>query len=231
MRLTARPVCPAPMTTTVRRSIGKEGPPRRRSALLANLDRDVRRVRDDIVDGGSLLRLRDERLDVFLRRVGVDVERHLDVVVAVAHIAVDAEDALDVHRALELRLHRAQLNAAVLRDGRDTGGEAARETREHELDGSRTAILGREDLGMIRLEGELGAVLLLLAKAEEVLDVRAAARAFLPFARGAPREFRRFGHFAQSFTRLEQGPYVHTVVYRRSHSESPLWNAIRGLGS
>src|SRR5438128_1565028 len=150
MRLTARPVCPAPMTTTVTRSIGNESPPRWLSALLPNLDRDVRRVRDDVVDGRSLLRLCDERLDVFLRRVGVDVERHLDVVVAVAHIAVDAEDALDVHRAFELRFHGAQLNAAVLRDRCDTCGEAARETREHELDRCRAAILGREDLGMIR---------------------------------------------------------------------------------
>ena len=157
-------------------------------------------------------------------------EHDLDVVVAVAHVAVDAEDALDVHRAFELGLHRAQLNAAVLRDGRDASGEAARKTREHELDGRRAAILGREDLGMIRLERELGAVLLLRAEPEEVLDERAAARALLPFAGGAPREFRRFGRLAQSFARLEQGAYVHTVVYRRRHGESPYWNAIRVPG-
>src|SRR5688572_2694667 len=199
----------------------QENLPRRRSALLANLDRNVRRVRDDVVHGRSLLRLRDERFDVLLRGVGVYVERHLDVVVAVAHVAVDTEDALDVHRAFELRFHGTQLNTAVLRDGRDAGGEAARKTREHELDGCRAAILRRKDLGMIRLERELGAVLLLLPEAEKVLDECAAARALLPFASGAPGEFRRFGRLAQSFTRLEQGAYIHTIVYRRGHGESP----------
>src|SRR5690242_4716237 len=80
---------------------------------------------------------------------------------------------------------------------------------------------------MIRFERELGAVLLLLAEPEKVLDERAAARALLPLAARAPREFRRLGHFAQRFTRLEQGTYVHTVVYRRRrHGESPYWGAI-----
>src|SRR5262249_21204884 len=74
-----------------------------RSSRLSDFDGDVGRVGDDVVDRGALLRLRDERLDVGLGRVGVDVEGDLDVVVPVAHVAVDAEDALDVHRSFELR--------------------------------------------------------------------------------------------------------------------------------
>ena len=41
------------------------------------------------------------RPDLVGRRVGVDVVGHLDAVEAVAHVAVDAEDALDVHPALD----------------------------------------------------------------------------------------------------------------------------------
>ena len=48
---------------------------------------------------------------------------------AVADVAVDAEDALDVHVALERRRDRAQLDLAVLGDGGDAGGEAAGQAR------------------------------------------------------------------------------------------------------
>jgi hypothetical protein len=141
--------------------------------------------------GRALLRLRDERLDVFLRRVGVDLERHLDVVVAVADVAVDAKDAADVHLAFEIRFDRAQLNAAILRDCRHTGGQAARETDQHVLDRRDGVILRGEDLRMIRAERRLGLVLLFLPEPEEALDFRLAVRAVLPLAGRPPREFRR----------------------------------------
>ena len=83
-------------------------------------------------------------------------------------------------------------------------------------------VLGREDLRVVGLERELGPVLLLLAEPVEAVDVRAAVRALLPLARGPPREFRRLGRLAQSFTRLEQGAYVDTVVHRRRHGEISL---------
>src|SRR6478736_8415372 len=79
-----------------------------------DFDRHVRRVGDRVVDGGALLGLRDERLDVLARGVGVDLERHLDAVVTVADLGVHAEDALDVHRAFDVRFDRAQLDAAIL---------------------------------------------------------------------------------------------------------------------
>ena len=89
-----------------------------RAGHHADLDRDVGRVRDDVEDGGTALRLRDERRDFLARRVGVDMERHLDAVEAVAHLAVDAEDALHVHAGFDRGLDRAQLDVAVLRHGR-----------------------------------------------------------------------------------------------------------------
>src|ERR1700757_3092391 len=94
---------------------------------LENLDRYVGRVGHDVVYGRAFLRLRDERLDVLLRRIGIDTEADLDVVVAVTYVAVDAEDAVEVHLALELGLDRPQLYPAVLGDGGHTRRQAARE--------------------------------------------------------------------------------------------------------
>jgi hypothetical protein len=104
-----------------------------------------------------------------------------------------------------------------LRHGRNAGGETAREPGEHQLDGGCATVLGREDFRMIRLEREFGAVLLLLTEPVKVVDVRAAMCALLPLAGRAPSEFRRLRRFAQSFTRLEKGAYVDTVVDRRCH--------------
>ena len=78
--------------------------------------------------------------------VGVDVVGHLDPAEAVADVAVDAEDALDVHVALERGRHRAQLDLAVLGDGGDAGGQAAGEADEHDFDRRRPVVLGGEDL-------------------------------------------------------------------------------------
>ena len=90
-----------------------------------------------------------------LRRVRVDRERHLDVVVAVADVAVGTEDPADVVRALDRRLDRAQLDAAVLRDRRHARGQAARQADQQVLDRRDAVVLGREDLGVIGLEHRL----------------------------------------------------------------------------
>ena len=79
---------------------------------------------------------------------------------------------LDVHLAFELRLDRPQLDAAILRDGGDAGGEAAREADEHVLDRRDAVVLRGEDLRDGRRRTSLGLVLLLLAEAEEALDRR-----------------------------------------------------------
>ena len=105
------------------------------------------------------------------RRVGVDLEGHLDVVEAVADVAVGAEDAADVVVALDGRLDRAQLDAAVLRDRRDAGGQAARQADEEVLDRRDAVVLGREHRRVVGVEDVLGLVALLLAEAEELLDL------------------------------------------------------------
>src|SRR5258708_9041356 len=114
--LAARPACPAPMTTAVMRSM--TGP-------SGDFDGDVRRVGERVEHGGPLLRLSHERLDLLTRRVRVDVEGHLDVVEAVADVAVGAEDAADVVVPLHGSLDRVQLDAAVLRHRGDAGAQAA----------------------------------------------------------------------------------------------------------
>src|SRR6185503_606382 len=112
-----------------------------------------------------------EGLDVLFRRIRIDLEGDLDVVVAVADIAVDAENPLDVHGPLDLRLDRPQLDAPILSDRGDPGRQAARETDEDVFDRRRAAILGCEDLRMVGVERELGLVLLLLTQSMEALDL------------------------------------------------------------
>src|SRR5580658_2973344 len=149
---------------------------------LDDLDGYVGRIGDDVVDSRAFLRLRDERFDILLRRVGIDVEGDLDVAVAVAYIAVDAQDALEIHLALEFCLHRSQLYSAVLRYGSHARRQATRETYEHQFYRGRTLVLGGEDLGVIGLERELSSVRLLAPESMESLHRRGGVGAASPFA-------------------------------------------------
>src|SRR5215813_2557011 len=79
-----------------------------------DLDEYVRRVCHDVEHRGSLLRLGHQRLDLIGGGVRVDFERHLDALEAVTHVAVDAQDALDVHRPLDGRRDGAELDLAML---------------------------------------------------------------------------------------------------------------------
>ena len=145
------------------------------------------------------------------------LKRHLDVVEAVADVAVDAEDPADVVVALDRRLDRAQLDPAVLRDRRDAGGQAARQAHEEVLDRRDPVVLGGEDLGVIGVEHGLGLVALLLAEAEVVLDRRLAVHAVLPRGRRPPRELRRLRAPREGFARVEQRLDVDSVVDGRGH--------------
>src|SRR4029079_4693382 len=117
---------------------------------------------------------------------------HLDVVVAIADVAVDAENAANVHRAFELRFDRPELNPAILCDRGNARREAAGETDQHVLNRRDAVILRGENLGMIRLERSLGFVLLLLAETEKSLHLRLTVGSVLPFAGRTPRELCRF---------------------------------------
>src|SRR5690606_31465999 len=149
---------------------------------------------------------------LLIRGIRVDLEDDLDPVEAVAHLAVDAEDALDVHAGFERRLHGAELNVPVLRDGRDAGGEARCERDEHVLDRRRAVVLGRENLRMVRVVAERGPVRLLRAEPEEAVHDGTAVRAANPFARRAPLEARRLGCFRESLPCAEQRFDVDAVI-------------------
>src|ERR1700733_4168058 len=208
-QLIASPAWPAPITTAVVRiRRGASGG----EATLRHLDGDVGRVGDDVVDRGALLRLRDDRLDVVRRRVGVDLVGHLDAVEAVAHVLVHTEDAADVHSGLERRRHGTQLDLTRLSDSRYAGGQAACESGQHDLHRRGRVVLGGEHLGVVGVEGELLLVLLLGAQAIEALDGGAAVRTVDPLDRRAPLELRRFRRVLQRRLCAEQSFDVDPIV-------------------
>jgi hypothetical protein len=176
-----------------------------------HLDRDVRGVRERVKHGGALLRLGHQRLDLLPGGVRVDVERHLDVVVAVADVAVGAEDSTDVVAALDRGLDRAQLDATVLRDGCDTASQAAGQADEEVLDRRDAVVLRREDLGVVGFESPLLLVVLLLPQAEEALDLDLAVHAALPLGRRAPGELGCLGRTLEYFARVEECLNVNAV--------------------
>src|SRR5690606_11473326 len=137
---------------------------------------------------------------------------HLDAIEAVTDVTVDAENALQVHSTLERRLHRAKLDVAVLCDSCDSGGQATGEPREHDLHRRRTLVLGGKNFRVVGIEPERGAVLLLLAEAEEALYSGCAVRSVDPVTGCAPRELRRLGRLGQGFPRAQQCFDVDSVV-------------------
>jgi hypothetical protein len=98
-----------------------------------------------------------------------------------------------VHGTFEGCRDRAELDLAILRDRSDACGKATGQARQHHLDWRRPVVLRRENLGMVCLERELAAVLLLLAEPEEPFHGGLAVRAFHPLILGPPRELCRLG--------------------------------------
>src|SRR5215468_3146159 len=89
---------------------------------------------------------------------------------AIAHVVVDAEDALNVHVGLERGLDRMELYPAPLGDRGNARREATRKTGEDEFDGSRSIVPGRKDLWVVCLDRESLAAGLLSSKPEEIAD-------------------------------------------------------------
>src|ERR1035438_9957232 len=196
------------MTTVVMRSMARAPVSFGRSG---DFDGDVRRIRESVEHGGALLGLGDQRLDLLPRRVRVDGERHLDVVVAVTDVAVGTKDPADVVPAFDRGLDRAELDAAVLRDGRNTPSQAARQADEEVLDRRDAVVLRREDLGVVGFECPLFLVVLLLPKAEVALDLDRAVHATLPLGRRAPGELGGLRRALQYLACVEQCLHVDTV--------------------
>src|SRR5438094_819749 len=75
-----------------------------------DLDADLGRIREGVEYRRALLGLRDQGFDLLFRGVRVDRECHLDVVEAVADVAVGAEDSADVVVSFHGRFDRAKLD-------------------------------------------------------------------------------------------------------------------------
>src|SRR6516165_7521880 len=84
-----------------------------------------------------------------------------------------------------------ELYAPPLRDRGDTRCEAARKAGEDEFDRSRSVVLGRKDLGVVRLDRERLVAGLLGPEPEEITDSGAAVRTIQPLAACTPLELRR----------------------------------------
>jgi hypothetical protein len=78
---------------------------------------------------------------------------------------------------------------------------------------STMAVLGGEDLGMVGVELELGAVLLLLTETEESLDAGLAMSAVHPFAARAPVELGGLGGLGECVARTEQRVDIYAVLH------------------
>src|SRR3954464_2958916 len=208
-QLMARPEWPAPIMIAVAdfTTLAPDPP---------SVDRDEHsgRIGNDVEDGGPLLRLRNQRLDVVFAGVGTDVEVDADGAEPVAHVIVDAENALNVHVGLERRLDRMKLDAAPLGDRGNARGQTARQAGQNQFNRRRSMVLGGENLGMVRLDGERLVPRLLGAEPEELSDRGAAVRAVQPLAPGAPLELRVFRRLLQRFARAEQSSYVDAVLNR-----------------
>src|SRR5215475_6383759 len=100
----ASPQWPAPTITVV--VLGTAAPPPARWTGSVDLDGDVGRVGDDVVDRGALLRLRDQRPDLLGGGVGVDLVADGDAAESVANVRVGAEDPVQVHLGAEGGAHR-----------------------------------------------------------------------------------------------------------------------------
>src|SRR5262249_18415834 len=137
-------------------------------------DEHARRVCDDVEDGGALLRLSDQCLDVVFGRIGSDVELHANRPKPSAPLVIHPKYALNIHVGLECCLDRMELNAASLRDCCYTGRKAARQTGEDELNRSWSIVFGRKDLRVVRLDSERLVAGLLGPQPEEVAATGAA---------------------------------------------------------
>ena len=185
--------------------------------LSDDLDRDLGRIREGVEHRGALLRLGDQRLDLIRGRVGVDFERHLDGVEAVADVGV-AENALEVVVALDRRLDRAKLDLAVLGDRRDARREAAASPTSTYSTGVRGP--RRRTLPDGRHRRPTRSCALLLAEAEEAdrrgCACRSATRG------GPPGELGGLRRAGERFPRVDQRLDIDAIVDGGGHRLSRL---------
>src|SRR3954449_10242020 len=86
---------------------------------------DRRAVGDDVEHSGAGLGLLDDLAQLLGRRIALDVERHPDLLVAVADIGIESEDAVEVDVAFDGRGDFTQLDAAGGSDVDEAGGQTS----------------------------------------------------------------------------------------------------------
>ena len=111
----------------------------------------------------------DDGPDLVGRRIRIDFVYDLDPVETVPDIGIGSEDTADVHATLDHRSDGPQLDVAQLRDGCDTGGEAACQAGEYDLDRCGAVVFRGENFRVIGLERERLLVLLLKPLLEPLL--------------------------------------------------------------
>src|SRR4051812_47570981 len=104
-----------------------------------------------------------------------------------------------------------ELNAPTLRHGRHTGSQAARKSRQDNLDRGWSAVFGCEYLRVIGVDDECSLSCLLRAEAEKITDRCTAVSAIDPLAFGAPSELSGRGGLFQRFARSKQSAHIHAV--------------------
>src|ERR1700722_10405347 len=142
---------------------GEETTPPLEASTLIDYDGDVRWIGHDIIDRRPLLRLRHKSLNVFAFRIGVDLVGYFDAPEAIADIAVDAEDALDVHIPFNGCRDGVQLNVPVLGNRGNACGQTTCQSHQDVLDRRGTFVLGGKDFRVVSVESKSGFALLFLA--------------------------------------------------------------------
>src|SRR5688500_2943668 len=125
----ASPAWPAPMmTTSARGMVLGDGP-----------DLDVHRhaAGEDVEDCRTGLRLRHDLVEFARRRIALDLEGDIDLLVAVAHVGGEAEEAGEIDLAFDCRCDLGELYATRGGDIANAGGEAGSECVKQELDRGR----------------------------------------------------------------------------------------------
>src|SRR5690349_17627775 len=206
----ASPQWPAPTITVV--VCGTSVISRSLGTGSGDLDGDAGRVGEDVVDGRALLRLRDQRPDLFGGGVGVDLVADGDAAEAIADSGVGAENPVQVHLGGQGRPHRPELDRPLLGDGGDACGQAAAQGDQDTLHRRGTVVLRGELQRVVDVVAEPRVVLLLAAEAVERLDVRTAVRAVDPRHRRTPLELRDLRRVGQGVAYAEQRLDVDAVV-------------------
>src|SRR5688572_28119240 len=112
----ASPAWPAPMMMTSAPCMALRGRP--------DLDVDGNAVGEHVKDRGAGSRLRHDLLELARRRIALDLEGDVDLLVAVAHVGRQAEQAREIDLAFDGRCNAGELHATRSGDIADAGGEA-----------------------------------------------------------------------------------------------------------